>query len=78
MKRMMRRGALGSMALSLVAAGIIAFPAATFAKDGDIRRTGDCSGRSDWKLKVSPEGAVVVQDYSRNLIRLGSVVKKAQ
>ena len=30
------------------------------------------------KLKISPVGALVIQNYSRNLIRLGSVAKKAQ
>jgi hypothetical protein len=30
-----------------------AIPAA--ASDRDVRREGSCSGRSDWKLKLSPE-----------------------
>jgi hypothetical protein len=25
------------------------------AKDGDVIRQGDCSGRADWKVKVGPE-----------------------
>lgn len=25
------------------------------AKDGDVVRRGDCTGRADWKLKASPE-----------------------
>jgi hypothetical protein len=25
------------------------------AKDGDVIRRGDCTGRTDWKLKVGPE-----------------------
>jgi hypothetical protein len=25
------------------------------AKDGDVVRRGDCTGRTDWKLKVGPE-----------------------
>jgi hypothetical protein len=25
------------------------------AKDGDVIRTGSCSGRADWKLKVGPD-----------------------
>jgi hypothetical protein len=40
------------------------------AKDGDVIRTGDCSGRADWKLKVSPEdGRLEVEgevDSNRN------------
>ena len=33
---------------------IASLPAATVAKDGDIIRTGSCTGGADWKLKLSP------------------------
>jgi hypothetical protein len=40
------------------------------AKDGDIIRRGDCTLRSDWKLKLSPEnGRIEVEfevDQNRN------------
>lgn len=42
----------GTLALSLAAAG----PAAVaFAREGDVVKTGSCSGSSTWKLKLSPE-----------------------
>ncbi len=39
----------------LVATTLVAAPIATNAKDGDIIRRGECTARSDWKLKLSPE-----------------------
>jgi hypothetical protein len=40
---------------AIIAGAMLAVPTTAFAKDGDVIRTGDCSGRADWKLKVSPE-----------------------
>jgi hypothetical protein len=55
--------------LSLVAMGAIAAPAAV-AKDGDVIRTGSCTGATDWKLKLSKEdGRIEVEfevDQDRN------------
>ena len=34
---------------------LLAMPVTAFAGDRDVERTGSCSGRSDWKLKLSPE-----------------------
>lgn len=49
---------------------LLAFPAVIAAKDGDIIRTGSCSGATDWKLKLSPEnGRIEVEfevDQNRN------------
>ena len=39
----------------LVATTLVAAPLTTSAKDGDVIRRGDCTMRSDWKLKLSPE-----------------------
>jgi hypothetical protein len=54
----------------LVATTLVAAPLATSAKDGDVIRQGDCSARSDWKLKLSPEnGRIEVEfevDQNRN------------
>lgn len=44
-----RRLIAGGLLLSLAA---IALPAATFAKDGDVRKTASCSGASTVKLKI--------------------------
>ena len=35
--------------------GILGSGPAALANDRDVVRTGSCSGRSDWKLKLSPE-----------------------
>ena len=46
-------------ALALSVAGAV--PAA--AKDGDVIKTGACSGSSDWKLKLSPEDGKTEVEY---------------
>jgi hypothetical protein len=33
------------------------------AKAGDVIRTGACSGRSDWKLKLSPQDGRIEVEY---------------
>ena len=54
----------------LVATTLVAAPMTTSAKDGDVIRHGDCTARSDWKLKLSPEnGRIEVEfevDQNRN------------
>lgn len=54
----------------LVATTLVAAPLTTSAKDGDVIRRGDCTVRSDWKLKLSPEnGRIEVEfevDQNRN------------
>ena len=54
----------------LVATTLVAAPMAVSAKDGDVIRRGDCTARSDWKLKLSPEnGRIEVEfevDQNRN------------
>lgn len=44
---------LGAVALSGVVLAGLATPA--LANDDDVIKRGNCSGRSDWKLKASPE-----------------------
>ena len=43
-------GVGAALALTITMAGTPAL-----AKDGDVIRTGSCSGSTDWKLKASPE-----------------------
>ena len=57
------------MATLLVGAGAI--PA--LAKDGDVIRTGACSGRSDWKLKLSEENGRVEVEYEVDQNVVGDV-----
>jgi hypothetical protein len=58
---------VGASALALVA---LAAPATTMAKDGDVVRSGACTGASDWKLKLGHEdGKIEVEfevDQNRN------------
>ena len=51
--------------------GGTAMPA--LAKDGDVIRTGACSGRSDWKLKLSEENGRVEVEYEVDQNRVGDV-----
>ena len=54
----------------LLATTLVAAPMSASAKDGDVIRRGDCTARSDWKLKLSPEnGRIEVEfevDQNRN------------
>ena len=47
----------------LVATTLVAAPMAASAKDGDIIRRGDCTARSDWKLKLSPENRRIEVEF---------------
>jgi hypothetical protein len=42
---------------------IVGAAGAAVAKDGDVIRTGACSGRSDWKLKLSEEDGRIEIEY---------------
>jgi hypothetical protein len=64
------RRVLGWFSVALIGTALVAFPATVAAKDGDVIRTGSCSGATDWKLKLSPEdGRIEVEgeiDSNRN------------
>ena len=45
------------------AMAIVSLPGATLAKDGDIIRTGSCTGGADWKLKLSPEDGKIEVEF---------------
>jgi len=64
----------------LVATMLVAAPMTASAKDGDILRRGDCTARSDWKLKLSPEnGRIEVEfevDQNRNGQRWNMKMKR--
>jgi catechol 2,3-dioxygenase-like lactoylglutathione lyase family enzyme len=57
------RGRRAALLTTLVAGLLLtAAPIGAAAKDGDIIRTGNCSGATDWKLKLSPEdGGIEVE-----------------
>ena len=69
MNTMARR--LGASALAaLMLTGLAVTPAPAKDGDGRVLRTGDCSARTDWKLKAKPDdGALEVEfevDSNRN------------
>jgi hypothetical protein len=43
------------------------------ARDGDVIRTGACSGRSDWKLKLSEENGRIEVEYEVDQNVVGDV-----
>lgn len=45
------------------------------ANDGDVIREGRCSGRSDWKLKLSPEDGRIEVEYEVDQNRVGDTWK---
>ena len=70
MKRVLRNVLTTSAAVALIALAALSGPTAVFANDADVIREGNCSGASDWKLKLSPEnGRIEVEfevDQNRN------------
>lgn len=56
--------------LCLVTIGV-AVPA--LAKDGDVERSGACSGRSDWKMKLSEENGAIEVEYEVDQNKVGDV-----
>jgi hypothetical protein len=88
---MKQPGLRAVLATSMLGAAmaIASLPGVTLAKDGDIIRTGSCTGGADWKLKLSPEdGKIEVEfevDQNQNgqtwnvrLKRDGNLVWKGQ
>jgi len=80
----LRKNAARVLLLGLIGTGLLSFPIGASAKDGDVIRTGNCSGATDWKLKLSPEnGRIEVeaeidsnvngQNWNVRLKRNGSV-----
>ena len=67
--------------LTAAALATAAVPVSTaFAKDGDVRRSGSCSGASSVKLKLSPEdGRIETElevDQNRNGVRWNVVLRR--
>lgn len=71
MKRHLRTVITTSAAAALLALAALSGPAATFAKDGDVIRTGACSNNSDWKLKLSPENGMIEVEFEVDTPRIG-------
>jgi hypothetical protein len=65
--KMIRIAVTGALALGVMAVG----STAAVAKDGDVIRTGSCSGNSDWKLKLSPENGKIEVEYEVDSNKVG-------
>ena len=65
--KMIRIAITGALALTVMAVGT----SAASAKDGDVIRTGSCSGSSDWKLKLSPENGKIEVEYEVDSNKVG-------
>jgi hypothetical protein len=69
MKR--NRPSLAIAGLLMVSAVALLLPATAAAKDGDVIRTGQCSNRSDWKLKLSNEDGRIEVEAEIDTPRVG-------
>jgi hypothetical protein len=56
---------------ALIAGAVMSVPSPALAKAGDVIRTGDCSGRADWKLKVSPDNGRWQVEFEVDSNRVG-------
>jgi hypothetical protein len=63
--RVIRVAVAGALAVGLLGA------APAMASDDDVIRRGSCSGRSDWKLKLSPEDGRIEVEYEVDSNRSG-------
>jgi hypothetical protein len=66
-----------TLLLALVASMVLGVTGATpaMAKDGDVVRSGSCSGSTDWKLKLSPEDGRIEVEYEVDSNRVGQTWK---
>lgn len=71
MNSRVRRMTIGWLSLALVAGALLATPLGAAAKDGDIIRSGSCTGASDWKLKLSPENGRIEVEFEVDQNRVG-------
>jgi hypothetical protein len=64
------RKATKLVGVGAIGAALLAMPVTAFAGDRDVERTGSCSARSDWKLKLSPEdgGLEVEFEVDQNVV----------
>lgn len=68
----MRRTLIAATVLVTAGTLVTAAPAA-LAKDGDVERTGSCSGSADWKLKVGREDRGLDVEWEVDSNRSGQV-----
>jgi hypothetical protein len=59
------------LAVAMAAVMMAAFGGPAAAKDGDVTRTGDCSGRADWKLKGGLRDGRIEVEFEVDSNRIG-------
>jgi hypothetical protein len=64
------RKATKLIGVGILGLALLAMPTPAFAGDRDVERSGSCSGRSDWELKLSPEdGGIEVEfEIDQNVV----------
>jgi hypothetical protein len=69
-----------TMLIAIAAALAVIVPATATAKDGDVKRSGSCTGSTSAKIKLSPEDgrieAELEVDQNRNGVRWKVVLKR--
>jgi hypothetical protein len=73
MNKLIRSAALSTLGVGLLATGVVAHPPISRAANNDVVRTGNCSGASDWKLKVSPDDGRLEVEFEVDQNRNGQV-----
>jgi len=68
---LIKRAALAGLT-ALTAVAMIA-PTGVAAKAGEVIRTGACTNRSDWKLKLSPDNGRIEVEFEVDTPRVGQV-----
>jgi hypothetical protein len=67
----MRKGIKSAIAVIGIVGLMGAAGPAALANDRDVERRGSCSGRSDWKLKLSPEDGRLEVEFEVDQNRVG-------
>ena len=70
----MRKGIKAAIAIVGIV-GLLGIGSAAIAKDGDVIKTGSCSGGSDWKLKLSPENGKIEVEFEVDQNKVGDTWK---
>jgi hypothetical protein len=58
-------------AASIVGVAMLAAPVPAMASSRDVVKTGSCSGRSEWKIKLSPEDRGIEVEFEVDQGRVG-------
>ena len=73
MKQLIRRAALITLGVGVLAAGMLAGAPSIAAKGSGVVKTGNCSMSSDWKLKAKPDNGRLEVEFEVDQNRNGQV-----